>query len=106
MKEWPKTNSDSSAETSSMKVPNYGTSADRITEPPISTPKNPMGPDPVNVTHEVKYAEYENDKRMTEDFSLASDNSDKTAGFDGTDTMMPESDDNRSDIDTSYSIKS
>lgn len=99
----PKTKSDSSATQMNMKVPDYNGADNRISYPPISTAFSPLDQDPIKVTHEVKYKEYTNGKRMTEDFGMDTQNDDMTANFDGTKTMMPQKDDNSSDICTDFS---
>ena len=98
----PKTTSGSSAKRIEMEVPSFGSSSDRITE---ASKTGVLGDKPVKVTQEVKYKEYENDKRMTEDFATASNNASQTQGFDGATPMMPQGEPAASYIDTSHSIK-
>ena len=103
--EWPKTKSDSSAKMQDMGVPNFGDSPDRITEPGFTTVSQPLGDHPIKVTKEVKYKEYEDDKRMTEDFAAGPDNGDKTSGYDGTSTMMPAGEPPATFIDKTHSAR-
>lgn len=90
-----KTDSDSSATQEMMGVPDYNGSATRISKPGDENP--------IRTTKEVAYKQYTNGKRMTEDFANDTENNKRTQDFDGTKTMMPGKDDNRSDICTDFS---
>lgn len=101
--EWPTTKSDSSATVKKMSIPDYGNDPSRIDHPTISSSSDPLSADPIKVSKDVKYKQYENGVRVTTDFSTDQEGSDRTAGFDGTKTIMPGPDDNFSDINTSAS---
>lgn len=103
MRDIPKTNSPSSAKRlDDQSVPDYGSQADRIT---INDNAPGLGNTPIKITKNVKYKDYENDKRMTEDFSEDKVSDDQTQDFGGVETMEPASEPEKTFINTSFSEK-